>query len=134
RLPHGCHPDRGLRISVSWENPALYTDYFIQNGATGTRLGLALSSTTPIVLSFQKINRFYCSTLLAYPGDYRSKAVFGDYPYLFNISLQITGENTTRVVGDVVPDEYGYIRRVVEVKGFSNVTIGQQVITNLNMI
>ncbi|MGB7788305.1 hypothetical protein [Methanoregula sp.] len=119
---------------VSWENPALYTDYFIQNGATGTRLGLALSSTTPNVLSFQKINRFYCSTLLAYPGDYRSKAVFGDYPYLFNISLQITGENTTRAVGDVVPDEYGYIRRVVKVKGFSNVTIGQQVITNLNMV
>ena len=117
----------------TWENPAVYSDYFIQNGATGTRLGLALSSTTPNVLSLQKINRFYCSTLLTYPGDYRSRAVFGDYPYLFNVSLQITGENATRVVGDILPDEYGYIRRVVKVRGYSNVTIGQQVITNMNM-
>jgi hypothetical protein len=115
---------------VSWENPAAYSDYFIQTN--NIRFGLALSKDTPDVLSIQKINRFYCTTF-SYPTDYQSRAVFGDYHYLFNISLQIAGENETRSIGDVIPDEYGYIRRVVKVKNPSNVTIGLPVINALNM-
>lgn len=58
-----------------------------------------------------------------YPGDYRSRAVFGNYPYLFNISLQFAGNPATESIGDVLPDGYGYVRRVVELKVPSNATI-----------
>ena len=115
----------------SWESQALYSDYFINTN--NIRLGLAVSKDTPNVLSTQKINRFYCSTTFNSPQEYLSRVIFGDYPYMFNISLQITGENATRSVGEIIPDKYGYIRRVVKVKGYSNVTIGEPLIGNLKM-
>jgi hypothetical protein len=58
-----------------------------------------------------------------YPNDYQSRAVFGDYPYQFNISLQMAGDNYTRSVGDILPEGYGYSRRVVKIKETSNATI-----------
>lgn len=115
----------------SWESQAMYSDYFINTN--NIRLGLAVSKDTPNVLSIQKINRFYCSTTFNSPQEYLSRVIFGDYPYMFNISLQITGENATRSVGEIIPDEYGYIRRVVKVKGSSNVTIGKSLIGNANL-
>ncbi len=88
------------------------------------RFGLALSKDTPNILSTPKINRFFCSTSFVYPEDYQSRAVFGDYPYQFNISLQMAGDNYTRSIGDILPEGYGYSRRVVKIKETSNATIG----------
>ena len=114
---------------VSWENPAIYSDYYIQTN--NIRFGLALSKETPNILSAQKVNRFFCTTFV-YPADYRSRAVFGDYPYLFNISLQFVGSNTTESIGDTQPNGYGYIRRVVQMKEWSNATIGSSTINQLS--
>ncbi|MFZ1896875.1 hypothetical protein [Methanoregula sp.] len=113
---------------LSWENPAIYSDYYIRTN--NIRFGLALSKDTPNILSAQKVNRFFCTTFV-YPADYRSRAVFGDYPYLFNISLQFVGSNTTQSIGDLTPNGYGYIRRVVQLKEWSNATIGSSTIKAL---
>ena len=75
-----------------------------------------------------KINRFFCSTEFSYPDDYRARAIFGDYPYFFNISLRTVGEDQARTVGDIIPDNYGYIRRDVKIKEPSNATIDQAMI------
>jgi hypothetical protein len=109
--------DPGQPSNPSWEAP--YTD-----PSTILRFGLALSKDTPNILSTAKINSFFCSTEFVYPNDYQSRAVFGDYPYQFNISLQIAGDNYTRSVGDILPEGYGYSRRVVKIKETSNATIG----------
>jgi hypothetical protein len=114
---------------VSWENPGIYSDYYMRTN--GIRFGLALSKDTPNILSTQKLNRFFCSTFV-YPGDYRSWAVFGNYPYLFNLSFKLAGNTTTQSIGDVLPDGYGYVRRVVLLKGWSNATIGSTTIQALN--
>lgn len=93
------------------------------------RFGLALSKDTPNILSPKKIDRFFCETAFVdppnseYPNYYRSRAVFGDYPYQFNISLKIDGKNSTRSIGDPLPDGYGYSRRVVKIKEESSATI-----------
>jgi hypothetical protein len=87
------------------------------------RFGLAISKDAPRILDENKVNRFFCSTAYSYPDDYRPRVIFGDYPYLFNISLRITGEDTIRSVGDVVPEDHGYIRRDVMIKSPSNATI-----------
>jgi hypothetical protein len=111
---------------VSWENPGVYSNYYIQTN--GIRFGLAVSRDTPNILSQQKLNRFFCSTEFVYPADYRSRAVFGNYPYLFNISLTFAGNSTTQSIGDILPNGYGYVRRVVLLKGWSNATIGNATI------
>lgn len=87
-----------------------------------SRFGLALSKDTPGVLSQDKINRFFCSSFI-YPDDYHSRAIFGDYPYRFNISVAGGEGIKNQSVGDVLPDVYGYIRRLVKIKGTSNATI-----------
>ena len=99
-----------------------------------TRFGLAISKETPNILSEAKINSFFNKNRFKHPfvyDDYRNKIIFGDYPYRFNISLQVAGENTS-YVGDILPgsdsgmvsgSNYGYIRREVKVKHFSNATI-----------
>lgn len=101
----------------SWENQ-------VDNGLV-ERFGLAISKETPNILSETKVNRFFNATAFS-PDEYRSKAIFGDYPYRFNISLLGVGESTTRYVGDTLPDgNYGFIRREVKIKHFSNATIDQ---------
>ena len=57
------------------------------------RFGLAISKETPNILSQDKVNRFFCSTVFSYPDDYKKRAIFGDYPYRFNISLLEVKEN-----------------------------------------
>ena len=94
-----------------------------------TRFGLALSKDTPNILSEDKVNRFFCATAFIYPNDYRSRVIFGDYPYGFNISL-IDDGGKIKSVGDVLPEGYGYIRRTVKIKGTSNATINQSYIQN----
>jgi hypothetical protein len=98
------------------------------------RFGLAVSKDTPRILDQNKVNRFFNQTDFSYPDDYQSRVIFGDYPYRFNISLKIVGEDTLRSVGDVVPEnyQYGYIRRDVKIKSLSNTTIGKTIITEHN--
>ena len=89
------------------------------------RFGLAISRDTPNILSQDKVNRFFCSTAFSYPVDYQNKTIFGNYPYMFNISLLDVTRNTTLTVGDAMSpnSSYGTIRRLVKIKGSSNATI-----------
>ena len=87
------------------------------------RFGLAISRDTPNILSQEKVDRFFCTTDFVYPQDYQEKVIFGEYPYRFNISLHDEERNLNRSVGDVLPEGYGYIRRLVKIKGVSNATI-----------
>jgi len=97
------------------------------------RFGLAVSKNTPNILDTNKVIRFFCWTVstvpgdlgnFSYPADYQERAVFGDYPYRFNISLRSAGQNQVLSVGDILPaGDYGYIRRDVLIKGSSNTTI-----------
>jgi hypothetical protein len=94
------------------------------------RFGLAVSKETPNILSETKVNRFFNLSTPAdpsvgfiYPDDYRPRTIFGDYPYRFNISLLAVGESNPRYIGEVLPDNYGYIRKQVKIKHFSNATI-----------
>jgi hypothetical protein len=108
--------DPGWPVSPPWES------FIDAQKFNVTRFGLAVAKDTPNILSEDKVNRFFCSTAYIYPGDYRTRVIFGDYPYGFNISLiDLGGQN--RTVGDVLPDGYGYIRRAVKIKGASNATI-----------
>jgi hypothetical protein len=98
------------------------------------RLGLATSRDSPNILSESKVNRFFDRTLLNTTPDYRSKTIFGDYPYRFNISLLDQGQ--TRSVGYGMPmdSSYGYIQRFVKIKGGSNATINESFIVNKNFL
>jgi hypothetical protein len=109
--------DPGMPYNPSWETLPNYSKGDI------LRFGLSLSKDTPNILSPEKISRFFCSTDFVYPDDYRSRAVFGDYPYQFNISFQRAEDNVTQSVGDALPEDYGYSRRVVKVKEHSNATL-----------
>ena len=105
--------------------PVVYTPWE-QETAAGKdnidRFGLAISKDTPNILSRQKVERFFSSDFV-YPDDYRKKVIFGDYPYRFNISLLEKG-GVINKTGDPIPEgNYGFIRREVMIKGYSNATI-----------
>jgi len=109
--------DPGWPASPPWES------YLPLQKPNVTRFGLALSKDTPNILSQGKVDWFFNTTFFIYPDDYHTRAIFGDYPYGFNISLMdLGGQNGS--VGDILPDGYGYIRRLVTIKGVSNATIG----------
>ncbi len=89
------------------------------------RLGLAIDRNTPGIIQRYKIEEFFSPATsgctgnnLCYPSDYSKYLIFGDYPYSFNISLkEFNGTNSqTWHVGELAPDKYGYIRRVVSIK------------------
>lgn len=109
--------DPGWPASPPWEFYGDDQKYEI------SRFGLAISKNSPGILSQDKVNRFFCSSFI-YPDDYHSRAIFGDYPYRFNISVTDVERAKGQSVGDILPDGYGYIRRLVKVKGESNATIG----------
>jgi hypothetical protein len=106
-------------VSAPWEDQPDSANNTVE------RFGLAVSKDTPNVLSEVKVNRFFNKSAgFVYPEDYRHKVIFGDYPYSFNISMQVVGESETRYIGEVRPDNYGFIRREVKVKhDFSNATL-----------
>jgi hypothetical protein len=110
--------DPGWPVSPPWES---------QQNFSVIRFGLAVSRDTPNILSQGKIDRFFSNASVygafAYPDDYHQRVIFGDYPYRFNISLLDVEKNKLQSVGEVVPEGYGYIRRVVKIKGLSNATI-----------
>ena len=120
--------DPGWPASPPWES---YNDLQKFNV---TRFGLAISRDTPNILSEDKVNRFFCTTAFIYPDDYHQRAIFGDFPYRFQISLRETNESRKRVIGERLPPGYGSIRRVVTIKGSSNATINQSYIQNHSFI
>ncbi|WP_067046862.1 hypothetical protein [Methanofollis ethanolicus] len=90
------------------------------------RMGLAASRDTPNVLSMGKIDAFFNET--SYQNDpdfYRKTVFFSDYPYSFNIGLNLTEAGSIpRTLGDPIPEgDHGYIRRAVMVKESKPVTI-----------
>ena len=99
------------------------------------RLGLAVSSNTPNILSINKINRFFDTTFFndqfdSTTNDYRSKLLFSPtYQYGYNVTLQNispmkAGEPALKMsVGQPYPAGYGYIRRYVLIKQNTNATV-----------
>lgn len=89
------------------------------------RMGLGISKRLPNVLSAGKIEAFFNQTRYTYPDDYRSRILFSDIPYAFNITLRADdGSFNYHTPDDGVPaGEYGYIRRVVLVKNASSATL-----------
>jgi hypothetical protein len=120
--------DPGWPASPPWESYNNLQKFNV------TRFGLAISRDTPNILSEDKVNRFFCTTAFIYPDDYHQRAIFGDFPYRFQISLREKNESRKRVVGERLPPGYGSIRRVVTIKGSSNATINQSYIQNHSYI
>lgn len=118
--------DPGMPDNPAWET---YPD---ENRDEVLRFGLAISKDHPNILIPQKVDRFFCSTWTS--DEYRSKVIFGDYPYRYNVSLKITGDPVIHSVGEEKPDGYGYIRRVVKVKGTSNATVDDEKVVLYNYI
>lgn len=96
------------------------------------RLGLALSTDSPNILSRYKASKFFNEPddppYFAFTvEEYEEKVIFADWPYApyaYNISLLIDGEGRLPSQGTDVPDtSYGYIRRLVKVKEGSFATI-----------
>jgi len=115
--------------------PGVNTPWEVQQdtgNANIERFGLAVSKETPNILSETKANRFFNTTVFG-PEDYRKKAIFGDYPYHFNISLYDVKGNTTNSTGEIRPGNYGFIRREVKIKHFTNATIDPTDFKNLNL-
>jgi PKD repeat protein len=115
-------------LTDPWESlPATYV----------ARFGLAVSRETPNILSDAKVDRFFCKTVFSYPTDYQNKAIFGDYHYGFNISLR--DGTVSRSIGDVTPKDtsypsnYGYMRRLVKIKGASSATINTSTINTYTL-
>ncbi|HEX3001121.1 MAG TPA: hypothetical protein VHN82_01945 [Methanoregula sp.] len=108
--------------SIPWEQQ--------KNKLNIARFGLAIAKDTPGILDESKVERFFNTVDFTYPADYQKRAIFGDFPYRFNVSLQETGKDTLRTVGDVVPGyyQYGSIRRAVKIRGGSNASIGKTLI------
>jgi PKD repeat protein len=88
------------------------------------RFGLAESKSTPNILSRKKVDMFFCSSVFSYPDDYQQRAIFGDYPYRFNVTLTEVGSGKTPLsVGDDMSGNYGTIRRLVKIKEPSHAVI-----------
>jgi len=82
------------------------------------RMGLSVSANTPNIIARGKVNKFFnnSSGLILTYDDYRSKTIFGEIPYYFNISLKV-GSEPALMAGEPVPHgSYGYARRLVMVK------------------
>lgn len=104
--------DPGWPVYPPWEmtDPAHKDD--IQ------RIGLAVSKDTPNILLSTKVERFFNESFFD-TEDYRSKAIFGDIPYSYNFSLNIShpdGNYELKQAGDPLPPGHGYIRRAVKIK------------------
>ncbi|MCQ8893958.1 MAG: hypothetical protein NQU46_04935 [Methanolinea sp.] len=89
------------------------------------RFGLALYKSTPRVLAEQKIFSFFNRSKFPDLSEYRERIIAGDYPYSFNISLRSLPTGVTYFLGEPYnPNStYGYIRRMVLVKGQTMATV-----------
>lgn len=108
------------------------------------RLGLGIARNNPGIIQENKIVKFFdfatsgcsdCDTdQLCYPLDYTGKLIFGDYPYQFNISLQDIDKvdyPTSLSVGEIPPEKYGYMRRVVGIKKPGFAIVDAAIVDNL---
>lgn len=88
------------------------------------RFGLAVSKSTPGVLSSKKMESFMDNSFFS-AEDYRNKLLFSDYPYNYNITIQKDGE-TLQTIGDVYHEnsQYGYIRRIILEKESGTIDVG----------
>jgi len=77
------------------------------------RFGLAVSKSTPAVISSKKYERFIDNSIYS-NEDYKNKLLFSDYPYSYNVMIQKEG-GTEQTIGDVYHEnsQYGYIRRIL---------------------
>jgi len=92
------------------------------------RMGLTISSNSPNILSKEKVSHFFNNSenLFLTEDDYRSKVIFGELPYYYNISLKIE-DDPANITGTVAPDSrYGYMRRLVKLKepGYAMINSG----------
>jgi hypothetical protein len=108
------------------------------------RTGLSIARNNPGILQEAKVDHFFrsssgagcsASSSFCYPSDYRQKLIFGDYPYNFNITLRKIGDPYLYSVGDIAPDRYGYIRRVVKIRqpSYLNVNVTQGISSTLKV-
>ncbi len=107
------------RYSTPWELEDESTEY---GKDQVVRFGLAVSKDTPNVLSYMKVDKFFTGAFIE--DDYRQKAIFGDIPYQFNISLKAIDGPEIWHKGSHLPDNssYGYIRHIVKIKEWSSAT------------
>ncbi|WFN34448.1 hypothetical protein L1S32_11505 [Methanogenium sp. S4BF] len=110
--------DPGAPQNPSWN---LMGAYDMEHKDDIQRLGLTVSKDTPNILSREKVDKFFNRTpdFTFTAEDYREKVIFGDFTYLYNISLRLETESESyyAVGGDEVPTfQYGYMRRLVKVK------------------
>jgi len=108
--------DPGAPQNPSWN---LMGPYDMEHKAEIQRLGLAVSKDAPNILSREKVDKFFnrIPDFSFSAEDYREKVIFGDFMYLYNISLATGGDVYYAGGGDPVPTfQYGYMRRLVKVK------------------
>lgn len=103
--------DPGWPMAPGWESVDQKDDI--------KRLGLAISRETPNILLSTKIERFFDDTFFERaegPDDYRRLAILSEEPYSYNFSLRSLDGTYDYRVGDPLPSNYGYVRRVVKIK------------------
>jgi len=108
--------DPGAPHNPSWNQMGPYD---MGHKAEIQRLGLSVSKETPNILSREKVDKFFnrIPDFTFSAEDYRNKVIFGDFTYLYNISLATGGDVYYADGGDPVPTfQYGYMRRLVKVK------------------
>ena len=95
----------------------------LMQGSTAVRFGLAVSRESPNILSQRKINLFFDPTFTV--EDFRKSLIFGSINYGFNITLTRldTQQVLTNGTGPYPEGRYGYIRRYVKIKNYTNATI-----------
>lgn len=101
--------DPGWPVDPPWEA------YDVNHKDEIERIGLAVSKDAPNILFSTKIEKFF-NTSFFDPEDYRSKVIFGEIPYSYNITLRSRDWTYNHKVGQETPEGYGYIRRVVKIK------------------
>jgi hypothetical protein len=103
--------DPGWPVDPPWEA------YDVNHKDEIERMGLAVSKDAPNILLSTKIEKFF-NTSFFDPEDYRSKVIFGEIPYSYNITLRSLDGRYNHKVGQETPEGYGYgyIRRVVKIK------------------
>jgi len=95
----------------------------LMQGETAVRFGLAVSRESPNILSQRKINLFFDPAFTV--EDFRKSLIFGSINYGFNITLTRldTQQVLTNGTGPYPEGRYGYIRRYVKIKNYTNATI-----------
>lgn len=94
------------------------------------RFGLAVSKSTPGVISSYKLGNFMDNNFFS-TDNYKNKLLFSDYPYNFNITIQRDGE-TKQMIGDIYHEnsQYGYIRRIIFEKESGTIDV---ILSNFNL-